>query len=130
MFEVGREPAHLKPRSRADLAGRRGPHKPERTSFVYKAYVLKTNSSIDTMSIHELPISGGSAHFGTNDELWMTQTVAGTVHEYVYNNGGSYLVCPLSGGVEMTQTGLREGDCTISSVSTTVTVPHCPTPGR
>jgi hypothetical protein len=105
LFEIGREPANLKPRSRAGLAGRRGPHKPERTSFVYKAYVLKTNSSIDTMSIHELPISGGSAHFGTNDELWMTQTVAGTVHEYVYNNGGSYLVSPLSGGVEMTQRG-------------------------
>ena len=56
----GREPAHLKPRSRAGLAGPRGPHKPERTSVVYKAYVLKTNSSIDIMSIHELPISGGS----------------------------------------------------------------------
>ena len=85
MFEIGREPAHLKPRSRAGLAGLRGPHKPERTRFVYKAYVLKTNSSIDTMSIHELPISGGSAHFGTNDELWMTHTVAGTVHGYVCN---------------------------------------------
>ena len=105
MFEIGREPAHLKPRSRAGLAGPPGPHKPERTRFVCKAYVLKTNSSIDIMSIHELPISGGSAHFGTNDELWATQTVAGTVHEYVYNNGGSYLVSPLSGGVEMTQRG-------------------------
>ncbi len=104
MFEIGREPASLKPRGRADLAGRRGPPEPERTSFVYKAYVLKTNSSIDIMSIHELQISGGSAHFGTNDELWMTPTVAGTVHEYVYN-GGSHLVSPLSGGVEMTQRG-------------------------
>ena len=105
MFEIGREPAHLKPRSRAGLAGRRGPHKPERTSFVYKAYVLRTNSSIEMMSIHELQISGGSAHFGTNDELWITPTVAGAVHEYVYNNGGSYVVSPLSGGVEMTQRG-------------------------
>ncbi len=105
MFEVGREPAHLNPRSRAGLAGRRGSHKPERTSVVYTAYVLKTNSSIDIMSIHGLPISGGSAHFGTNDELWTTQTVAGTVHGYVYDNGGSYFVSPLSGGVERTERG-------------------------
>ena len=51
------------------------------TVFVWKEYLLKTNTSINIMSIHELEAAGGSAHFGTNDELRITQTVAGTTHE-------------------------------------------------
>ena len=73
------------------------------TVFVYKVYIMKTNTNIDIMSTHELTHTGGSAHFGTQDALRITQTVAGTVHEYEYNNGGSYLISPLGGGVEMTQ---------------------------
>jgi hypothetical protein len=49
------------------------------TVFVWKEYILKTNTSINIMSIHELEAAGGSAHFGTNDELRITQTVAGQV---------------------------------------------------
>ena len=73
------------------------------TVFVYKVYIMKTNTNIDIMSTHELTHTGGSAHFGTQDALRITQTVDGTVHEYEYNNGGSYLISPLGGGVEMTQ---------------------------
>ena len=73
------------------------------TVFVYKVYIIKTNTNIDIMSTHEPTHTGGSVHFGTQDALRITQTVAGTVHEYEYNNGGSYLISPLGGGVEMTQ---------------------------
>jgi hypothetical protein len=34
------------------------------TCFVWKSYILKTNTSINIMSIHELEAAGGSAHFG------------------------------------------------------------------
>jgi hypothetical protein len=71
------------------------------TVFVWKEYILKTNTSINIMSIHELEAAGGSAHFGTNDELRITQTVAGTTHEYVYTNGEAILISPLGGGVQM-----------------------------
>ncbi|NBO66576.1 MAG: hypothetical protein EBU88_17315, partial [Acidobacteria bacterium] len=71
------------------------------TVFVWKEYLLKTNTSINIMSIHELEAAGGSAHFGTNDELRITQTVAGTTHEYVYTNGEAILISPLGGGVQM-----------------------------
>jgi hypothetical protein len=53
------------------------------------------------MSIHELEAAGGSAHFGTNDELRIKQTVSGTQFEYVYSNGEAILISPLGGGVEM-----------------------------
>jgi hypothetical protein len=71
------------------------------TAFVWKEYILKTNTSINIMSIHELEAAGGSAHFGTNDELRIKQTVAGTPHEYVYTNGEAILISPLGGGVQM-----------------------------
>ncbi len=57
------------------------------TVFVWKDYILKTSTSINIMSIHELEAAGGSAHFGTNDELRIKQTVSGTQLEYVYSNG-------------------------------------------
>ena len=73
------------------------------TVFIFKDYILKGKTSIDIMSIHELEAAGGSAHFGTNDELRIKQTVDGIQYEYVYTNGDSeaILISPLSGGVEM-----------------------------
>jgi hypothetical protein len=71
------------------------------TCFVWKSYILKTNTSINIMSIHELEAAGGSAHFGTNDELRIKQTVSGMQFEHVYNNGEAILISPLGGGVEM-----------------------------
>jgi len=71
------------------------------TCFVWKEYLLKTSTSINIMSIHELEAAGGSAHFGTNDELRIKQTVSGTQSGYVYNNGEAILISPLGGGVEM-----------------------------
>ena len=43
------------------------------------------------MSIFELEAAGGSAHFGTNDELRIKQTVDGIQYEYVYTNGEAIL---------------------------------------
>ena len=71
------------------------------TVFIFKDYILKGKTSIDIMSIHELEAAGGSAHFGTNDELRIKQTVDGIQYEYVYTNGEAILISPLSGGVEM-----------------------------
>jgi hypothetical protein len=71
------------------------------TVYIWKNYVFKAGVHFDIMSINELEVAGGSAHFGTNDELRIKQTVSGTLYEYAYTNGEAILVSSLGGGVEM-----------------------------
>jgi hypothetical protein len=71
-------------------------------ALVYKTYVLhKTDENIDIPSTDELVISGGSVHFGTNEETSITQIVAGQKHQYNFTDGGSYLISPTGGATRL-----------------------------